>query len=485
MIRGTGAAHRGRGAVDTSSLVDEVGGDQVGEQARAALGQEPGQPAAASSSTALERSTSESPQTWTCSVPRASRTVSRWGLVAQVTSRTRPCGAVCSSGSGSAPERLTTTSGYVGGNPAAARIATTGVDLQGAIALVPDGSGADERRVAESAEQPEDDVVGGGVDRAGASVGAGGGAVDRRDHGGPQPPGGAWHGIQVGEEVVGQRAPTGQASSPAHPGSLAWTSSMAVLLSGARNFAMMAAMAKNSKVRARRPPQGRRGQDDQEADEEGRAQGGDPAGQEGREEGGQEGRQRRPRRRAKDKPEKPTGEGLPGDRTGRGRRVGRHRGVRGESDQGGQKDAGVKKRFSEVLAFTRGDQLADISPDSTPGSRATRRTARRPSPTAPSGSASSRSDCSPSQGRWQALGAARHPGHGHLRQGGILDHVVGAVGPQGVKITSFKAPTAEERAHDFLWRIENALPGPGQIGVFDRSHYEDVLIVKVHSARAR
>ncbi len=65
-------------------------------------------------------------------------------------------------------------------------------------------------------------------------------------------------------------------------------------------------------------------------------------------------------------------------------------------------------------------------------------------------------------------------------KGGIMRHVVGAVDPQGVKITSFKAPSAEERRHPFLWRIRRALPGPGQIGVFDRSHYEDVLIVRVH-----
>ena len=64
-------------------------------------------------------------------------------------------------------------------------------------------------------------------------------------------------------------------------------------------------------------------------------------------------------------------------------------------------------------------------------------------------------------------------------KGGVLRHAVGLVDPQGVRITSFKAPTEEERAHDFLWRIEKALPGPGMIGVFDRSHYEDVLIARV------
>jgi PPK2 family polyphosphate:nucleotide phosphotransferase len=65
-------------------------------------------------------------------------------------------------------------------------------------------------------------------------------------------------------------------------------------------------------------------------------------------------------------------------------------------------------------------------------------------------------------------------------KGGVLRHTVGLVDPQGVTITSFKAPTADERAHPFLWRIRNALPSPGYLGVFDRSHYEDVLIARVH-----
>jgi len=64
-------------------------------------------------------------------------------------------------------------------------------------------------------------------------------------------------------------------------------------------------------------------------------------------------------------------------------------------------------------------------------------------------------------------------------KGGIVRHVVGGVDPQGVELAAFKAPTAEEREHDFLWRIEKHLPQPGYIGVFDRSHYEDVLIGRV------
>lgn len=65
-------------------------------------------------------------------------------------------------------------------------------------------------------------------------------------------------------------------------------------------------------------------------------------------------------------------------------------------------------------------------------------------------------------------------------KGGVMRHVVGQLDPQGVRYTAFKAPNAQEREHPFLWRIRNALPTPGQIGVFDRSHYEDVLVVRVH-----
>ena len=64
-------------------------------------------------------------------------------------------------------------------------------------------------------------------------------------------------------------------------------------------------------------------------------------------------------------------------------------------------------------------------------------------------------------------------------KGGIVGHVVGSVNPYGVHIAAFKAPTDEEKAHDFLWRIRKQLPVPGMLGVFDRSHYEDVLVHRV------
>lgn len=63
---------------------------------------------------------------------------------------------------------------------------------------------------------------------------------------------------------------------------------------------------------------------------------------------------------------------------------------------------------------------------------------------------------------------------------GTIRSIMSGVNPQGVRVTSFKKPTEEELAHDFLWRIHKAAPPRGMIGIFNRSHYEDVLIVRVH-----
>ncbi|MEU7423564.1 PPK2 family polyphosphate kinase [Streptomyces sp. NPDC040750] len=69
-------------------------------------------------------------------------------------------------------------------------------------------------------------------------------------------------------------------------------------------------------------------------------------------------------------------------------------------------------------------------------------------------------------------------------KGGTVKHVIGHLNPSGCRVKAFKAPTEEERAHDFLWRVRRALPEPGEIGIFDRSHYEDVLVARVrHLAR--
>ena len=64
---------------------------------------------------------------------------------------------------------------------------------------------------------------------------------------------------------------------------------------------------------------------------------------------------------------------------------------------------------------------------------------------------------------------------------GAIEQVMQWVNPQGVAVTSFKAPTPEELSHDFLWRIHKAVPARRMIGVFNRSHYEDVLVVRVHN----
>ncbi|MEV8093613.1 polyphosphate kinase 2 family protein [Kitasatospora sp. NPDC085879] len=63
---------------------------------------------------------------------------------------------------------------------------------------------------------------------------------------------------------------------------------------------------------------------------------------------------------------------------------------------------------------------------------------------------------------------------------GTIRHVMSGVNPQGVKVSSFKVPSAEELDHDYLWRYACRLPGRGEIGIFNRSHYEEVLVVRVH-----
>jgi PPK2 family polyphosphate:nucleotide phosphotransferase len=64
---------------------------------------------------------------------------------------------------------------------------------------------------------------------------------------------------------------------------------------------------------------------------------------------------------------------------------------------------------------------------------------------------------------------------------GTIRHVMSGLNPQGCHVSSFKVPTEEELAHDYLWRIHRAVPGKGEIGIFNRSHYGDVLVVRVHN----
>jgi PPK2 family polyphosphate:nucleotide phosphotransferase len=64
---------------------------------------------------------------------------------------------------------------------------------------------------------------------------------------------------------------------------------------------------------------------------------------------------------------------------------------------------------------------------------------------------------------------------------GTINHVLGVMNPQGCRVAAFGPPTAEELSHDFLWRVHREVPGRGEVVVFNRSHYEDVLIVRVHN----
>ena len=63
---------------------------------------------------------------------------------------------------------------------------------------------------------------------------------------------------------------------------------------------------------------------------------------------------------------------------------------------------------------------------------------------------------------------------------GVVRHVIGSMNPEGCRVVNFKEPTKEELDHDFLWRIEHQMPRKGEVVIFNRSHYEDVLIVRVH-----
>ena len=139
------------------------------------------------------------------------------------------------------------------------------------------------------------------------------------------------------------------------------------------------------------------------------------------------------------------------------------------------------REVAEAVRFVAGSTLAAIDPRSTalaPGDRARTEAA----------TADLVGELAGLQERLYAEGV----GGGHrslvlLLQGmdtsgkdGTVRRVVGAMNPAGVRITSFKKPTPEELKHDFLWRIDRALPRPGEICVFNRSQYEDVLVVRVH-----
>ena len=82
------------------------------------------------------------------------------------------------------------------------------------------------------------------------------------------------------------------------------------------------------------------------------------------------------------------------------------------------------------------------------------------------------------EGRWAVLIILQ--GMDASGKDGIIEHVMSGVNPQGCDVRSFKQPSAEELAHDFLWRTTLRLPERGRIGIFNRSYYEEVLVVRVH-----
>jgi PPK2 family polyphosphate:nucleotide phosphotransferase len=82
------------------------------------------------------------------------------------------------------------------------------------------------------------------------------------------------------------------------------------------------------------------------------------------------------------------------------------------------------------------------------------------------------------QGQWSVLIVLQ--GMDAAGKDGIVKHVVSGINPQGCEVHSFKAPSAEELDHDFLWRTGKDVPARGRIGIFNRSHYEEVLVVRVH-----
>ncbi|GAA2161519.1 polyphosphate kinase 2 family protein [Pedococcus bigeumensis] len=152
-----------------------------------------------------------------------------------------------------------------------------------------------------------------------------------------------------------------------------------------------------------------------------------------------------------------------------------------DATQASDKGVPTPSSFADALKVGEGFILADLDPRSTPGFDGDK-AAGEEALAARAGEISQFQErlYAESKGQVQRSLLLVVQGMDTSGKGGIMRHVVGQMDPQGVKYTAFKAPSKEERAHPFLWRIRNALPEPGQVGVFDRSQYEDVLIVRVH-----
>jgi PPK2 family polyphosphate:nucleotide phosphotransferase len=145
------------------------------------------------------------------------------------------------------------------------------------------------------------------------------------------------------------------------------------------------------------------------------------------------------------------------------------------------KDSLWTHKPSEVLAFKPGAKVSDLDTDSSPGYKGKRKDAEK---------ITLEREAHFAELQEMLYANAREGDHRSILlvlqgmdtagKGGIVTHVVAAGNPMGIDYHSFGKPTPEERSHHFLWRINRALPPAGHIGVFDRSHYEDVLVVRVH-----
>lgn len=141
-----------------------------------------------------------------------------------------------------------------------------------------------------------------------------------------------------------------------------------------------------------------------------------------------------------------------------------------------------KRHPSETLKAGNGFVLADVDPDSTPGYSGNKADGK---------ALLADLDGKLAELQEKLFAESRFGGTKRILlilqamdtagKGGIVNHVMAAMDPQGVQFKAFKAPTDEEKSYDFLWRIEKEVPAAGMVGVFDRSHYEDVLIHRVHS----
>lgn len=151
---------------------------------------------------------------------------------------------------------------------------------------------------------------------------------------------------------------------------------------------------------------------------------------------------------------------------------------RGSAGQNGQ----MSKSLSERLLLHPGRvDLEDCDPDDTPGFSGGKQKGKRALDelAAPISDLQERLYAE-SRGGGQRRILLVLQGMDTSGKGGIIKHCAGLLDPQGVTLTSFRAPTKAERRHDFLWRIERHVPTAGMVGIFDRSHYEDVLIARVH-----